>query len=184
MPRLFLLLALLVLPFAASATEAGWAQLREGGRVTLIRHAAALGTENPDEIGVEHCAGLRGLSDRGRQQARRMGALFAARAAPVERVLSSRWCRCLGTARAAFADIEVEPLAALDPLVEDEAAAKKQKGEVIAIVEDFSGSGNLVLVTHGDLIEALTGVSPREGEAVIVAPSEDGLRATGRIIFN
>ena len=52
------------------------------------------------------------------------------------------------------------------------------------LVRDFSGSGNLVLVTHQENIVALTGVSPREGEAVIVRPEGDKLHVLGRIIFN
>jgi hypothetical protein len=40
-----------------------------------------------------------------------------------------------------------------------------------------------VLVTHLEDIEALTGVSPREGEAVVVTPEGDGLKVLGRVTF-
>ena len=40
------------------------------------------------------------------------------------------------------------------------------------------------MVTHKEDIQALTGVSPREGEAVIVEADGDKLRVLGRIIFN
>ncbi|TIU63376.1 MAG: histidine phosphatase family protein, partial [Mesorhizobium sp.] len=38
-------------------------------------------------------------------------------------------------------------------------------------------------VTHLEDIEALTGVAPREGEAVVVAPDGDGLKVLGRVTF-
>jgi hypothetical protein len=38
-------------------------------------------------------------------------------------------------------------------------------------------------VTHLENIMELTGVSPREGEAVIVEPQGDGLRVLGRVVF-
>ncbi len=50
-------------------------------------------------------------------------------------------------------------------------------------IRGYSGSDNLVLVTHLENIEALTGVSPREGEAVVVAPDGDGLKVLGRVTF-
>ena len=40
------------------------------------------------------------------------------------------------------------------------------------------------MVTHKDIILALTGVSAHEGEAVIVKPQGDGLRVLGSILFN
>ncbi len=40
------------------------------------------------------------------------------------------------------------------------------------------------MVTHQVNITALTGVVPREGEAIIVAAEGDGVRVLGRIIFN
>jgi phosphohistidine phosphatase SixA len=165
------------------ATEAGWALLRDGGHVVLIRHAMA-GSGDPANFDIENCATQRNLSARGKQQARKIGALFAARAAPVDRVLSSRYCRCLDTARFAFGEGVAEPVNALDPPTRDEAAKEKQKAEMQELVKDFTGSGNLLLVTHLENIAALTEVSPREGEAIIVRPEGGGLHVIGRIIFN
>lgn len=158
----------------AAATEAGWALLREGGHVVLLTHAFATGTADPANFDIEKCATQRNLSERGKQQARKVGALFAARGAETERVLSSRYCRCLDTARIAFRD-EPETLDALDLAPADEAAANAQKAAVMEEIRNFSGSGNLVLVTHPANIKALAGVSAREGEAVIVRAEGEGL---------
>lgn len=168
----------------AHATEAGWALLRDGGRVVLIRHALAAGSGDPANFDINKCSTQRNLSDRGKLQARKMGALFAARAAPIDRVLSSRYCRCLDTARFAFGEGIAEPVEALDPLSGDEAAKEKQKEEIRKLVREFDGSGNLVLVTHQENIREVAGISPREGEAVVVRPEGDQLIVIGRIIFN
>ncbi|MBN9241615.1 MAG: histidine phosphatase family protein [Mesorhizobium sp.] len=182
MLRLVLMLLLVAAPVAAQATEAGWALLRGGGHVVLLRHAAATGISEPAGFDIEKCSTQRNLSERGKQQARKIGALFAARAAPVERILSSRYCRCLDTARIAF-ESEPESLAALDPPASDEMARTAQMAEIVRQIGDFSGADNMVMVTHLEDIQALTGVSPREGEAVIVAPDGERLRVLGRIVF-
>lgn len=176
--------ALLLLLFAAEAraTEAGWALLRDGEHVVLLRHAMAPGAADPANFDIEKCSTQRNLSERGKQQARKIGALFAARAAPTERVLTSRYCRTKETARLAFG--EAEELEALDPPPAGEAARKEQLAAILKEVRDYSGSGNLILVTHAETIQALTGQSAREGEAVIVGADDNGLRVLGRIIFN
>ncbi|GHD10342.1 histidine phosphatase family protein [Tianweitania populi] len=181
---LSLLLSPLVLVVApASATEAGWALLREGGHVVLLRHGYAAGTTDSPKIDLDDCRTQRGLSDRGKQQARRIGSLFAARAEPVEQVYTSRFCRTRETADLAFGSSLVKDLPALDP-ASDPAAAETARSEIFALVEGFTGSGNLVLVTHDDVIRSLTGAGAREGEAVIVKRNPEGLHIAGRIIFN
>ena len=180
----FMLVAMFLSP--ACATEAGWALLRDGGRVVLLRHAMTPGggSGEPANFDINDCKTQRNLSQRGREQADRLGVLMSVRSAPIERVLSSRTCRCLETARYAFDEREPEPFEALDPLSADPAAAKKQGDAVVAEVKAFSGSGNLVMITNKENIEALTGVSPREGEAVIVRADGDRLHVLGRIIFD
>ncbi|TIU14686.1 MAG: histidine phosphatase family protein, partial [Mesorhizobium sp.] len=54
---------------------------------------------------------------------------------------------------------------------------------VMTEIRNYSGSDNVVMVTHLENIMALTGISPREGEAVIVEPQGDGLRVLGRVTF-
>ena len=98
MIRYLLAFLALVVAHPAGATEAGWALLRDGGHVVLMRHAYAQGMAEPSTFDIEKCNTQRRLSDRGKQQARRIGSLIAARAAPTEKVLSSRLCRALETA--------------------------------------------------------------------------------------
>lgn len=181
------LAAALILLFSATtalATEAGWALLREGGHVVLLRHAMVTGSGDPAGFDIEECATQQKLSERGRQQARKIGALFAARAAPIDRVLSSRYCRALNTATVAFGDSAVEVFEPLDLISNDPARAEAQKSAVLSEIENFTGGGNLILVTHLENITALTGAGAREGEAVIVGLDGEALRVLARIIFN
>lgn len=177
-----IVVALAVAP--AMATEAGWAALRDGGKVVLLRHAYSTGSTDPANFDIANCATQRNLSERGKQQARRIGAVFAARSAPVERILTSRYCRTRDTARIAFEDARVEDFDALDlsPVGASDTAANI--AAIIKEIQDFSGSGNLVMVTHLEIIQALTGAGAREGEAVIVRPDGDRLHVLARIVFN
>jgi phosphohistidine phosphatase SixA len=179
---LALLAALALSP--AAATEAGWALLRDGGHIVLLRHAMATGMTDPANFDIENCATQRNLSDRGKQQARKIGALFAARAAEVERVLASRYCRTFDTARFAFGDRGLEKFEPLDLLAIDGSDTQAKTAAVMQEIRSFTGSGNMVLVTHLENIKALTGENAREGEAVIVRIEGDHLHILGRIIFN
>lgn len=183
LPRAALAL-LLILPLPAKATEAGWALLREGGRVVLVNEAysLAMGRHSADDI--ENCRTQQTLSDRGRQQAGRMGALFYARSAPVELVLTSRHCRAQETASIAFRDSKIEVFEPLNELSADEERKAHQIEATIARIQAYGGSGNLIMVTHPTNIAALTGVTPRPGEAIVVLPANDKLTIAARITFN
>jgi phosphohistidine phosphatase SixA len=184
MRRIALIVAAVMLLSPAAATEAGWALLREGGHVVLLRHAMSPGSGDPANFNINDCKTQRNLSESGREQADRMGVLLSVRGAPTERVLTSRYCRCLETAEYAFDNIKAEPFDALDPPSVDPETAKKQLAAIVAEVKAFSGSGNLIMITHQENIEALTGVSARPGEAVIVRADGDKLHVLGRILFD
>jgi broad specificity phosphatase PhoE len=115
---------------------------------------------------MDDCSTQRNLSDEGRAHARRIGEEFRKRRIPVERVLSSPWCRCIETARLAFGRAEMSP-----PLSNLFGRYENRERQIKETKELMSGErkGNLVLVSHGSTIAALTGVSPATGEMVIVA---------------
>lgn len=182
MLRFIILILFFSVPLSAHATDAGWAALRNGGHIVLLRHSMISGSAEPSNFDIGQCNTQRSLSERGKQQARKIGALFGARAAPIERVQSSRYCPCLDTARIAFRT-EAEPFPALDPMSEDETEKAKQKAAIMDEIKAYSGSDLLILVTHLENIQEITGVSPREGEAVIVEPHGDGVRILGRVAF-
>jgi len=171
-----LLFACLFFPEVAVASEALWSLLKQGGQVILIRHTLTTpGVGDPPGMRLADCGTQRNLSEEGRAHARRIGEEFRRRGIPVERVLSSPWCRCLETARLAFGKAEVsQPLSNLFGRHENRESQVQRMREILK--QKFKG--NLVLVTHGSTILALTGVSPGTGEMVIV--SRDG-KVAGRL---
>ncbi len=183
-----IVLALLFAAFfalPATATEIAWAKLAEGGHTILLRHAIAPGTGDPSNFKLDDCATQRNLSDQGRQQAQRIGARLAARAIKVDAVLTSQWCRAIDTAKLAFPRTTITPEPALNSFFADTSSKDDQTAAVLKLIGAFEGSGNQVMVTHQVNILALTGVSPREGEAVIVdIDSSGGLKVIGRQLFD
>lgn len=174
--------ALFLAGLPAAATEAGWALLRNAGQVVLISHADAPGTGDPANFDIENCATQRNLSDRGQQQARQMGALFFARAAPIDEVVSSRYCRAKDTATLAF-DTDVREFAPLDELSEDPEIREEQLQATLEQIRSYTGAGNLLMVTHPSNIEALVGVRPRGAEAIILSRSGEQMGVAGRVSF-
>lgn len=95
-----LLLAPPALAGPAHADEGLWRRLAAGGQLVLLRHGTTTpGVGDPTGFRLDDCATQRNLTEAGREESRRIGAALEARAVPVERVLSSPWCRCLETAR-------------------------------------------------------------------------------------
>lgn len=182
----FLLLALLfaqaALAAQSAADEATWSALKSGGHVVLIRHAVTeAGVGDPPGFRHGDCSTQRNLSVQGRIDARRIGEAFRSRDIPVSDVLSSRWCRCLETAKLAFG--KATPATMLDSMFNDrEKPAEEKIREVFATVAGRRASGNLVLVTHNQNIHALTGISPASGEMIVVTPDQPGkFKLVGRI---
>jgi len=168
-------------PQGGMASEDAWQALRNGGTVAILRHARAPGTGDPPGFRLDDCGTQRNLSVQGREQARRMGAQFRTRQIPVARVLSSRWCRALDTARLAFGDL-TEPFPALDSFFSDRSQHQAQTQTVQRLVEGWRSDGVLVLVTHQVNITALTGVFPAEGEILVLRPRGGaGFDLVGRI---
>lgn len=163
-----LLVALLAFPGMCLASEPLWALLKGGGQVILLRHALTTpGSGDPPGMRLDDCGTQRNLSDEGRRHAQRIGEQFRERGIPVERVLSSPWCRCLETARLAFGKAEVSP--PLSNLFGRYENRERQTREMRALLREAPKASNLVLVSHGSTILALTGVSLGSGEMVILS---------------
>jgi broad specificity phosphatase PhoE len=175
-------LAVVTLPGAVAPSEHLWALLERGGQVVLIRHAVTTpGAGDPPGMRLDDCSTQRNLTDEGRRHARQIGEAFRARRIVVDQVLASPWCRCVETARLAFGAAAVwEPLSNLYGRSENQ---KRQVGEMQALVGGWRSRGNLVLVSHGSTISALTGVSLDTAEMVVVTPDGAGrFVVTGRLI--
>jgi phosphohistidine phosphatase SixA len=170
---------------AATAEDALWDLLRSGAHVILMRHTAtdvAAGFDPPG-FRLDDCASQRNLSPLGRDEARGIGAAFRARGIPVGLVRSSRWCRCLDTARLAFGRVEAWP--ALDSFGPAAARGEDQTGQVRRVAGQRPAGGNAILVTHEVNVTVLTGLRPQPGEMIILTPGGDGgFRVAGRLALS
>lgn len=174
------LLAAIFLP-TAQADEALWAKLKAGGNVVLMRHASTeAGLGDPPGFKLGDCATQRNLSDAGREEARRLGRQFKFRAINLAPIRSSQWCRCLETARLAFGE-EPEPWPLLNSLHAIPDREIDLLAEVDALAAKVKPPYNAVLVTHNFNIRALTGISPKEAEIIVVRSIGGRLEVVGRL---
>ncbi len=177
---LILLLAACLAP-AAWADEALWARLKAGGNVVLMRHASTEGgSGEPPGFRLGDCSTQRNLSEKGREEARQLGRLFKFRAINFKTAKSSQWCRCLETARLAFGE-EPEPWPLLNSLHAQPDKEFDLVDEVSALAAKVKPPYNAVLVTHNFNIRALTGISPKEAEIIVVRNAGGKLEVVGRL---
>jgi len=175
-----LAMALIAAPAAGDDARDAWTALVNGGHVALIRHGnAPPGYGDPPGFKIDDCTTQRNLDDRGRQQARALGAAFRQHGVPVDKVLSSPWCRCLETAELlALGPVENTWAVAASERSPDRLAALKQ------MVSSWRGPGTLVVVTHALTVQALVGIMPGQAETVVLRPKrgpEPGVDVAGRI---
>ncbi len=168
---------------AAEPADALWTALAQPGHVALMRHADAPGTGDPAGFKIGDCATQRNLGERGRNQARALGAEFRKRNIVVSQVLTSQWCRARETAELMALGQLVEEPAALNSFFgrpgEREAATAALRRRLAALPAD---AATVVMVTHQVNITALTGVFPRSGEIVVLRRAADGAMTTvGRL---
>jgi len=181
-------IALLLIAMAALPVRADdnlWKSLRQGGYVLLMRHAVTEpGIGDPPQFRLDDCSTQRNLSEEGKAQAARVGRLFAEHGITISKVLSSRWCRSLDTARLGFGQVTPEP--ALDSFFGDRGAREAPQTMAIRTrIRNFRGPGNLMMVTHQVNITALTREYPAMGEIFVVRANAAGtLQLAGRIAAN
>ena len=162
----------LALAFArgALAGQAGWARLRAGGLVILMRHASTeAGLGDPQGFRLGDCSTQRNLSEAGRDEARRVGARFRAERIPVAKVYTSPWCRCRETAMLAFGRAEDwAPLSSFFDFPHQEPEFTERVKSRIAGYGRKNPGGNVVMVTHNVNIAALSRQSVAPAELVVV----------------
>jgi len=87
-------------------------------------------------------------------------------------VLASPWCRCIETASLAFGAAEISP--PLANLFGRSEHRQKAVEELTAMVGEPRSGGNVVMVTHGSTILALTRIPVNMGEIMVLTPKGEG----------
>ncbi len=180
----------ILLGIGAAADSAGageaevWTALRAGGHVALMRHTDAPGgAGDPPDFRIDDCSTQRNLSAKGRADAARIGERLKSEGIAVERIVSSPWCRCMDTATL----LQLGPVAA-EPTFGNVVVLSDQRQSLTAgaraVIDQWTGSGILLVVTHGANIAALTGISPASGEIVVVRKGSGGGESVGRLLLH
>jgi phosphohistidine phosphatase SixA len=169
---------LLTMPHAR-ADDVAW-QALENGRIVLFRHALAPGTGDPANFTLGDCSTQRNLNDQGRADSRAIGQAFRDKGIKVGRVLTSQWCRCVETAELAFpGQVEEEPV--FNSFFQNRSAGPEQTRAGQRILEQWSGDGALVVITHQVNITALTEIFPQSGEGIVIQINNGEIDVIGRL---
>jgi len=181
-----LLLGLCSTAEVAGADDAAnaWKALRAGGHLALMRHADAPGgAGDPPGFRVDDCATQRNLSEKGRADAVKIGVRLKQEGIAFGKILSSPWCRCKDTAT--LLDLgTVEAEATFGNVVVLRDQREGLTGGARALIARWTAGGNLLVVTHGANIQALTGVWLASGEIVVVKGGSDRAEPVGRLLLD
>ena len=140
--------------------------LKEGGKLILIRHSDAPGTGDPANFNLNDCKTQRNLSAEGIEQAKRLGEFFKKNNISFEKVYSSEYCRCKDTARNAFKDFET--FSGLNSTFADTSKTPAYIKKTKEFIEKLDKNKNYIFVAHHTTIEGLTSTFAGSGEMIIV----------------
>jgi len=142
-------------------------KLQSEGNIVFIRHALAPGNGDPDYIDLNDCNTQRNLNKTGIDQSKRIGLFFEKNNIPIDKVLSSEWCRCKDTAKYAFRNFQT--FKALNSFYDEKfyKFKNKQIKDLQKYIKDWDGNKNLILVTHYVVISEMLNIGVSSGEIVI-----------------
>jgi phosphohistidine phosphatase SixA len=154
--------------------------LQSGGYVIVFRHGATnRDMADTDPLNLDNVAQQRQLSERGRQQAREVGAAFKTLQIPVGQVVTSRFFRAVETGRLiggkevnTTADVS-EGGQVVTPIENDRRAAAFRK---LAATPPAAGTNTLVVSHKPNILDAFgkDWFDVREGEASVFRPDGAG----------
>jgi hypothetical protein len=146
------------------------ANLETGGFVVYVRHAATDVTQTDSDL--SSCETQRNLSDQGREDAQRIGEYFATLNIPVNRLISTEYCRTRETAQMAFGEPEIIDRVTLT-------------GMLLELLSTPPPAGtNTFIIGHIGVIAPYMPQTTtfEEGDALIYAPKgDDGFELIERI---
>ena len=161
-------------PAAMLTGTALLAALRRGGYVLYLRHTSTDFGQNDDGMtSFDDCTKQRNLTDKGRTEARAVGAAIARLRVPVGDVLASPYCRTLETARLVFGratiSMDVRGGPASPPDADRYANLRRLMSRTVA------PGTNVAIVSHGNPFYAVAGPPYlAEGEVAVVEPRGAG----------
>ncbi|MEO8740303.1 MAG: histidine phosphatase family protein [Casimicrobiaceae bacterium] len=144
--------------------------LRAGGLVIYFRHTSTDFGQNDDQMsGFEDCAKQRNLTDRGREEARQIGAAIEKLKLPIGEVLASPFCRTMETARLIFGRATATRAVRGGPARPE---TPDRYAELRTLLSTpWTQPTDRVIVSHGNPFNAVVGPPYlAEGEAAVIRP--------------
>ena len=142
-------------------------QLHEGGKLIFIRHAYAPGSGDPINFNLNDCSSQRNLDKNGKEQAKKIGDFFKEKKIPIQKVISSQWCRCKETALIAFSNYQIKSF--LNSFYSKKYSKNRepQIEELKLFIKKWDRKKNLILITHYVVISEILNYAPSSGEIVV-----------------
>ena len=155
--------------------------LRKGGYVIYFRHTATdFSRDDSRSRSDEDCDNQRPLTDKGREEARQIGAAFRELKIPIEKVLASPRCRTMETAMLAFGRAEKVNEVRGGPATPDN--PDRYSGLRRLLSTPVKPGANLVISSHGNPFYAAAGAPYlAEGEAAVVRPLGKDFEVVARV---
>ena len=152
--------------------------LKKGEKIIFIRHALAPGSGDPENFKLNDCSTQRNLDSQGIEQSKKIGQFFSKNKIPIDKVLSSEWCRCKDTAEFAFKNFKT--FNALNSFFSKKFKKNKEKQlqDLIKYLKNWEGKNNLILVTHYVVILEMLNEPVSSGEIII---TDRNLKILGNI---
>ena len=145
-------------------------ELRKGGYIIYFRHTSTdFSRDDARSKSDDDCDNQRPLTDKGREEARQIGAAFRELKIPIEKVLASPRCRTMETAMLAFGRAERANEARGGPATPENADHYLDLRRLLST--PVKPGANLVISSHGNPFYATVGAPYlAEGEAAVVRP--------------
>ena len=156
-------------------------ELRKGGYVIYFRHTSTdFSRDDTRSKSDEDCDNQRPLTDKGREEARQIGAAFREQKIPIESVLASPRCRTMETAVLAFGRAEKANEVRGGPGTPD--SADRYAGLRRLLSTPVTPGANLVISSHGNPFYAAAGAPYlAEGEAAVIRPLGKDFEIVARV---
>jgi phosphohistidine phosphatase SixA len=169
------------LPAREAAPAEVLSELRKGGYILYFRHAATDFSQNDSNMkSYEDCAGQRNLIDKGRADARAVGAAIKHLGIPVGAVLASPFCRTVETAQLAFGRAEKTQEARGGPAAPTDSDRYAPLRKIL--ITPVQKSANLAVVSHANPFYSVAGPPYlAEGEAAVIRPLGSSFEVFARI---
>jgi phosphohistidine phosphatase SixA len=157
------------------------AELKRGGYTIFLRHTATdFSRDDVKSRSDDDCDNQRPLTDKGRDEARRIGSDLRKLGVPISNVLASPRCRTVEVAKIAFGNYQVAPEARGGVL--SETPVTRYDG-LRALFDKGPGAGkNTFIVSHGNPFYATAGAPYlAEGEAAVIKPLGKDFEVIARV---